>query len=381
MDFCWTQTQESEYSNILKLTQEKLNSAVKTRKNPHQFEDKEWLLCGELSLLGLSVPERYGGSGFDTLTTARMIEAFGRGCEDMGLVFSVSAHLFACVMPIVEYGSEEMKKAILPKLCSGEQVGATAITEKEAGSDVFALRTQAVRKDEVYVLTGSKSYVTNGPIADVTIVYALTNPKNGYLGISAFIVEKNTEGFEIGKPFDKMGLTSTPASEVYLKECSVPIKNQLGNEGQGALIFKRSMQWERVCLFASYLGMMERQLEKTIAYAQKRRQSGKPIGKNQAISHRIADMKVRLETSRLLLYRTCWLFDQGKGSALDVSMSKLVISEAAIQSSLDAIQIHGAVGFTAEAGIEQTLRDSIPSTIFSGTSEIQRNVIAGELGL
>lgn len=381
MDFSWTQTQEAEYSKILQLTQEKLNCTIKNRKNPHQFEDAEWFLCGELGLLGLSVPKRYGGRGFDTLTTARMIEAFGRGCDDMGLVFSVSAHLFACVMPIVEYASEKTKETILPKLCSGEQIGATAITEKEAGSDVFALKTKAIRQNDVYILTGSKSYVTNGPIADITLVYAITNPNHGYLGMSAFIVEKNTSGFEIGKPFTKMGLTSTPASEIYLIDCNVPYKNKLGNEGQGSLIFKRSMQWERLCLFASYLGMMERQLENTIAYAQKRCQSGKPIGKNQAISHRIADMKIRLETARLLLYRTCWLFDQNIQSAIDVSMSKLVISEAAIQSSLDAIQIHGAVGYTAGAGIEQTLRDSIPTTIFSGTSEIQRNVIAGELGL
>ena len=381
MDFCWTQTQNAKYSNVLKFTQEKLNSVAKRRKHPHQFEHEEWSLCAELGLLGLCVPKCYGGSGFDTLTTARIIEAFGRGCEDMGLVFSVSAHLFACVMPIVEYGSKEIKEAILPKLCSGEQIGANAITEKGAGSDVFTLKTRAVCQDGSYILTGTKSYVTNGPIADATIVYALTNPNHGYLGISAFVVEKNTQGLVMGKPFSKMGLTTTPASEMYLKKCYVPIKNKLGSEGQGAQIFKRSMQWERVCLFASYIGMMERQLERTIIYAQERRQFGKPIGKNQAISHRIADMKVRLEAARLLLYRTCWLFDQGKESTLDVSMSKLVISEAAIQSSLDAIQIHGAVGFTAEAGIERTLRDSIPSTIFSGTSEIQRNLIAGELGL
>lgn len=381
MDFCWTKTQNEQYSRVLKFAQEKLNSTAKERKPPHQFGSEQWCLCGELGLLGLCVPKRYGGGGFDALTTARMIEAFGRGCEDMGLVFSASAHLFACTMPIVEYGTDELKEAILPRLCSGKWVGANAITEREAGSDVFALKTRAVRDGESYILTGVKSYVSNGPIADAIVVYASTNPSYGYLGITAFVVEKNTPGLVVGEPFSKMGLTSTPASLVYLEECRVPVSNKLGEEGQGAQIFKRSMQWERACLFAAYVGMMERQLEQTIAYARERRQFGKAISKNQAISHQIADMKLRLEAARLLLYRACWLFDQGKDAVLDVSMSKLAVSEAAIQSSRDAIQIHGAVGFAAETGIEGMLRDAIPSTIFSGTSEIQRDIIARELGL
>ncbi len=381
MNFCWSLSQNEEYNKVLKWSQKELNTLIKKRTHKDAFDREEWFSCGEMGLLGLCVPKHYGGSGFDALTTAYIIEAFGRGCEDMGLVFSVAAHLFACVMPIAEYGSEDIKETILPQLCSGKWVGANAITEKEAGSDVFALKTQAICDGNFYTLTGTKSYVTNGPIADATIVYALTNPKHGYLGITAFVVEKNSLGLVLGEPFSKMGLITTPASLMYLEECRVPINNRLGNEGQGAQIFKRSMQWERACLFAAYVGMMERQLEQTIAYAQERRQFGKAIGKNQAISHRIADMKLRLEASRLLLYRSCWLFDQGKESTLNVSMSKLAVSEAAIQSSLDAIQIHGAVGFTTEAGIEQMLRNAIPSTTFSGTSEIQRDLIARELGL
>jgi alkylation response protein AidB-like acyl-CoA dehydrogenase len=381
MEFSWTQIQNEHYDRIFKSAQEKLNNLAKQRTNPYRFEGEEWSLCGELGLLGLCVPKHYGGSGFDALTTARIIEAFGYGCEDMGLVFSVSAHLFACVMPIVEYGTKELKEIVLPKLCSGEWVGANAITEKEAGSDVFALKTQAIRSDKFYILEGAKSYVSNGPIADITVVYASTNPQFGYMGISAFVVEKHTPGCFVGEPFSKMGLNSTPASSMSLQECYVPFGNRLGAEGQGSQIFKRSMQWERACLFSAYLGMMERQLKQTIAYAQQRRQFGKAISKNQSISHRIADMKVRLEATRLLVYRTCWLFDQGKESAVDVSMSKLAVSEAAVQSSLDAIQIHGASGFSTDFGIERMLRDSIPSTIFSGSSEMQREIISRELGL
>jgi alkylation response protein AidB-like acyl-CoA dehydrogenase len=361
--------------------QEKLNSLAKEQELVQGRVSEQWRLCGEFGLLGLCVPERYGGMGLDALTTARVIEAFGRGCEDMGLVFSASAHLFACVMPILEYGTEQIKETMLPRLCSGEWRGANAITEKEAGSDVFALKTLAIRDGKNYILRGVKTYVTNGPVADAIVVYASTNPAHGYLGVTAFVVEKNTPGLIVGEPFSKMGLTTVSASEVYLEECRVPVTNRLGAEGQGARIFQISMQWERACLFASYIGMMERQLEQTIAYAQQRRQFGKAIGKNQAISHRIADMKLRLESGRLLLYRACWLFDQGKNSVLDVSLSKLAISEAAIRSSLDAIQIHGGLGFATETGIERQLRDAIPSTIFSGTSEIQRDLIARELGL
>jgi alkylation response protein AidB-like acyl-CoA dehydrogenase len=381
MNFSWTKTQDKLYTTVLTLAREKLNSLPKEQELSQELRSEQWHLCGKFGLLGLCVPERYGGMGLDALTTARVIEAFGRGCEDMGLVFSASAHLFACVMPIFEYGTEQLKEAMLPQLCSGEWKGANAITEKEAGSDVFALKTHAVRDGESYVLTGTKTYVTNGPVADVIIVYASTNPAHGYLGVTAFVVEKNTPGLIVGKPFSKMGLTTVPASAVYLENCCVPAGNRLGVEGQGARIFQTSMQWERACLFASYIGMMERQLEQTIAYGRERRQFGKPISKNQAISHRIADMKLRLESARLLLYRACWLFDQGKNSVLDVSLSKLAISEAAIRSSLDAIQIHGGVGFATETGIERQLRDAIPSTVFSGTSEIQRDLIARELGL
>src|SRR2546421_3429470 len=379
MDFSWTKEQNELYNRILALVRYKLNN--KNVMPVQQWTHTQWRLCGELGLLGLSAPKRYRGGGFDALTTARAIEAFGRGCEDMGLVFSTAAHLFACTMPIVEYGSQEIKDVWLPGLCSGELIGANAITEKDAGSDVFALQTQAVRDSESYFLTGVKSYVSNGPLADLFVIYASTNRAHGYLGITGFIVEKASPGLILGEPFSKMGLTSTPACQVYLNECRVPVANRLGKEGQGAQIFKRSMQWEQSCLFASYLGQMERQLEQATTYAKTRHQFGKSIAKNQAIAHRLADMKLRLEAARLLLYRACWLFDQGKDAALDISLSKLAISEAAIQGGLDAIQIHGATGFGCEFGIERMLRDAIPSTIFSGTSEMQRDIIASELGL
>jgi alkylation response protein AidB-like acyl-CoA dehydrogenase len=299
----------------------------------------------------------------------------------MGLVFSVGAHLFAATMPIVEFGQPELQEELLPKLVSGTAIGANAITEAGAGSDAFALATRARAVDDGYVLDGSKLYVTNGPVADVFVVYATENPKLGYLGISAFAVEATRAGVSVGRPLRKMGLTRSPMSEVYFSECKLPSRNLLGKPGQGAAVFQASMRWERACLFAAYVGMLERQLEQSVDHARERRQGGRAIGRYQAVSHRLVDMKLRLESSRLLLYRACWLLDRGDDAEAAISLSKLAISEAARQSSLDAIQLHGGMGYLSEPQIECMLRDSIPTTIFSGTSEVQRDLIARELGL
>lgn len=348
---------------------------------PEGFYTREqWRHCGKAGLLGLSLPRDYGGQGLDALTSARCVEAFGHVCEATGLVFAASAHLFACATPIHAHASEEVKTRVLPALCSGEAVGANAITEWEAGSDVGALRTTAERDGDVYVLNGTKSFVSNGPAADVFVVYATVDPALGPLGITGFVVERDQPGVAVGEPLAKMGLASCPASEVYFEDCRVPAVNRLGSEGQGGQIFQASMQWERACLFAGYLGLMDRLLDRCIEHARTRRQHGRAIGRNQAVSHRIVDMKVRLDAARLLLYRACWGMDNG-GSAMDVSISKLAVSEAVVQTSLEAIQLFGSLGYLVDAGIERALRDAVPSTIFSGTSEMQRELIARELGL
>jgi alkylation response protein AidB-like acyl-CoA dehydrogenase len=284
-------------------------------------------------------------------------------------------------MPIAEYAEEALKIRILPELCNGTFIGANAITEENAGSDIFALTTRATRDGNAYILEGHKSYVSNAPVADLFVVYATTNPAHGYLGITAFVVEKDAPGLLIGEPFRKIGLTSTPASQISFKACRVPLTNRLGREGQGSQIFKHSMLWERSCLFAGYIGQMERQLERTVAYVRERRQFGKALGKHQVIAHQLAAMKLRLETARLMLYRACWNFAQGKNAVLDIALSKLAVSQAAVLGGLDAIQIHGSKGINSQYGIETMLRDALPSTIFSGTSEMQYDIIASELGL
>ena len=380
MHFGWSTEQVRLYQELWKGAQALSTASHDTPAAPC-LNREQWRRCGELGLLGLPVPASYGGQGLDALTTAYAIEAAGRGCEDMGLIFSVCAHLFACVMPILAHAGEEVRDRMLPLLCSGKWRGANAITELEAGSDVFALSTRADRDGDEYVLSGTKAYVTNGPDADVILVYATVDPALGFLGVTAFVVERGTPGLEPAGAFNKVGLRTAPASGLVLKQCRVPVRNRLGEEGEGWQVFQQSMRWERACLFAAYVGAMERQLERTTRFAKERRQFGRPIGKNQAVSHRIVDMRLRLEAARLLLYRACWKMDQGEEATLDGCLSKLAISEGAVQSGLDAVQLHGAIGIDTDYGIGRMLLDALPSTIFSGTSEILRDNIARELGL
>lgn len=381
MDFSFSDTQRQLYDQVRAFAGTELAELLAAAGAKGTLPREAWRAAGRMGLLGACVPERYGGLGLDHVTTARIYEAFGHGCPDTGFVFSAAAHLFACAMPIAEGGSDELRRELLPSLCDGTRVGANAISEAEAGSDVHALATRARRDGDVYVVDGHKSYVTNGPEADLMLVYAVTNPAHGYLGLSGFAVDARADGCKPGKPFELIGLEGASIGSVYLDGVRVPESRRIGAEGQGAALFAGSMAWERACLFALYVGVMERQLEECIEYAKSRRQGGKRIGSYQAVSHRIVEMKFRLDSARLLLYRACWTADQGQRALLEISLAKLAVSQASIASALDAIRIHGGIGATRALGLEAALRDAVPSEIFSGTSDIQRNIAARELGL
>lgn len=381
MDFKWSAEQNQLYEETLAFAQKELRHSPAAAEEQGTFPEEAWRACGQHGLLGLSVPNDYDGLGLDALTAARVVEAFGRGCPDLGLVFSASAHLFACAMPIADHADPAIRDTYLPRLASGVMVGANAITEAEAGSDAFSLKTEAVPDGEDFIISGEKTYVSNGPRADIFVVYATENPDWGHLGISAFVVERDRPGVSVGQPFPKLGLKSSPVSSVYFEGCRVPARNRLGRGRDGARIFHSSMLWERSCLFAAYVGVMDRQLEETITHVVHRRQFGKRISKHQAVAHRVADMKVRLESARLLLYQACWSRTEVEDPTLAISMAKLAVSEAAVASSLDAIQLHGGVGVMSETGVDRALRDALPARIFSGTSEMQRDLIAQRLGL
>ncbi|MCB0212605.1 MAG: acyl-CoA dehydrogenase family protein [Anaerolineae bacterium] len=381
MDFSWSKKQREQYEQAYSFAQTELSAPVPNEGPVSAFPIEKWNLCGQFGLMGLSLPQAYGGMGLDALTSAHVFEAFGKGCPDRGLLFSAAAHLFAAAMPIAAFGRAELKQQLLPQLAAGARIGANAITEPEAGSDVTAIQTRAEEQGDGYILNGAKSFVTNGPVADVVVTYAVTNPKAGFLGISGFAVEKGTPGMTLGQAFGKMGLTTAQGGWVTFENCCVPKMNRLGQAGEGAAIFRQSMQWERAVLFALYLGMLERQLEKTVAFTQRRKQFGKSLSKHQAVAHRLADMKLRLEQARWLLYRACWALDQGQDATLEIALSKLAVSEAAIQSSMDAVHLHGGEGYKTDGEMEAMLRDAIPATLFSGTSEIQRDLIASRLSL
>jgi len=377
VDFGWAPHQQDLFDRSLEFARRRLEPGA----SHERFERERWDACAEFGLMGLALPAEVGGSGLDALTTARVLEAMGQGTADLGLLFSAGAHLFACARPLLEHGSAELRQRWLPALASGAAIGANAMTEPGAGSDTQRLATRAVRDGDAYVLDGDKSYVTNAPVADLLLVYATTEPAHGYLGISAFAVPRDTPGLRVGEPMDKVGLRSSPVASVYLEGCRVPASHRVGDEGAGSKVFAASMAWERACLFGLYLGAMQRQLDAVIAHARARTQFRRPIGKFQAVGHRIADMQLRLESARLLLHRACWLHDQSADATLAISLAKLAVSEAAVQSGLDAIQLHGGLGVVTDAGVERGLRDALASTVFSGTSEIQRNLVARALGL
>lgn len=339
-----------------------------------------WQLAGKQGVVGTTIPQEYGGGGLDAVTAAAIMEALGHGCTDTGFTFSVAAHLFACLMPIAEFGTEEQKRRWLPALCSGERIAAHGITEPEAGSDALGLRTRAERRGDRYVLSGGKCFTTNAPVADVFIVQAATRPGGGFFGLTAFVVEAGTPGLSVGRRYDKVGLRGSPMADVHFDECAVPVANVLGSEGAGASVFTSSMKWERTCLFATYLGVMRRVLDSTIRYAREREQFGTPIGGFQAVSHRIVDMTLRLESARLMLYRAAAGLAAGSEDDVAPALAKLAVSEAAVRLGLDAIQLRGALGIL-DGEAETLLRDALPARIFSGTNEIQKNNIARSLGL
>ena len=366
---------------IVEFARGELNRDLERREHDGVFTRETWRRCAQLGLVGMPVPAEHGGLGLSASTAAAAFEALGYGCTDNGLIFSINAHTWACELPLVHFGTEAQKRRWLPGLCDGSLIAAHGMTEPQSGSDAFALRTTARQTGDGWVLNGSKTFVTNAPGSDVLIVFASTDPGMGFAGLSAFVLERDTPGLEVGPPFAKMGLRTSHMGEVFLDDCQAPADALLGERGGGMAIFNTSMRWERSLILAGAVGTMRRQLERCVAYAREREQFGAPIGSFQAVAHPLAEMRVRLQTAQLMLHRTAALLDAGTATDLDAAMTKLHLSEALVQSSLDALQIHGGAGYVTETGLERDVRDALASRIYSGTSEMQRNVIARHLGL
>ena len=309
------------------------------------------------------------------------MESLGYACPDNGLTFALNAQIWTVQLPILQFGSDAQRDAYLPRLSSGDWIGCHAISEPDAGSDVFNMKTVATKADGGYLLNGQKHYISLAPVADLALVFALTDPSAGRWGVSGFIVETSSGGVLVGENRPKMGLRTVPFGDIVFDDCFVPESNRLGPEGAGMSLSTSFLEWERCSILASQIGAMQRQLEQTIRYAKERRQFGKPIGKNQAVANRIVDMKLRLETARLMLYKTAWLKQVGKPAMLEAALLKLCLSEAFVSSSMDAIRVHGGRGYVSEYGVERDLRDAMGGTIYAGTSDIQRNIVAKLLEL
>jgi len=379
MDFAWSAQQKELFDAIGTFASAELNANLVHNDRCGIFNRAGWKKCGEIGVQGLTIPQAYGGLEQDPLTTVGALERLGYTCRDNGLVFSLNAHMWTACMPLVAFGTESQKQRYLPGLCDGTLVGGNAMSEPDSGSDAYSLRTTATKKGDRYLLNGSKIFVTNGPEADVVVVFANVDRSRGAAGVSAFLVEPSFKGFTVGRKLEKMGLRTSPMAELFFDDCEVPEENRLGREGAGASLFTHSMTWERGCILASAVGSMQRILETCLKYAKTRKAGGQPIGKFQLVASKLVDMKLRLETARYMLYHGAYQRTLGRTAILEAAMAKLHISESWARSCEDALQIHGGYGYMTEYEIERELRDAIGSRLYSGTSEIQRNIIASLL--
>ena len=381
MDFALSEDQQRWHDAAARFAQDELDHDILGRDERREFWREGWTRCARFGIQGLPVPEEYGGKGMDLPVTIAAMEGLGYGCADGGLIMALNASTWTNTIPILRYGTEVQKRRFLPGLCDGSILGANGASEPGAGSDIFAMEARADRRRDGWTLNGQKTWVTSGPIANLFVCYAATDPGKGVLGISAFLVPRDATGFIVVREIPKMGVRTAPMGELAFEDCRLPADALLGREGRGAEVFNCSMEWERGAILAAALGTMRRQLERCIEHARKRKQYGKPIGKFQAVAHRIVDMKLRLETCRPLVYKIGWLKARGEDATLEAALAKLHVSECFVQNSLDAVTLFGASGYVTETGLERLLRDAIGSTIYSGTNDIQRNIIAQGLGL
>ena len=378
MDFTLTEEQQALYDTIVDFARAVVAPRAGERDREARFDRDVWDLCAEVGLCGLPLATEHGGGGADCVTTSLALEALGYGGQDAGLGLSLGAHLVIGSKPIDLHGSAEQKARYLPKLASGEWIGAFGITEPDAGSDTARIRATGRREGDEWVLNGTKTFITNGPICDVFTVVVRTDPQaSAGQAMTAFILERDDAGLAVGSHLDKMGNRSSPTSEMVLTDVRVPDSRRLGEEGAAlwAVGFE-CFDWERTVMLGSAIGGMTRGLEDAIAYAREREAFGRPIARYQAVSHKLADMKIRLETARLYLRYAAWLKDQGRPHVTEASIAKAYVAECATKSAEEAIQVHGGWGYIKDFPVERAWRDAKLTSLGGGTTEIQKVIIA-----
>jgi len=377
MDFLLTDEQRMLREQVVRFARREIVPRVREHDLAAEFDFESWRKLGELGILGLHFPPEFGGTGGNVTSCVVVGEALGAAGVDGGLTLSYGAHSFLCGDTILVHGTDTVKRRCLPKLATGEWVGCMGLTEPGAGSDVAALRTRAERRGDGWVLSGTKMFITNGAIADVAVIYAKTDPQAGHAGISAFVVEKSAPGFSVGKRLHKMGVRSSPTSELILEDCFVPRENLLGEEGSGFGMAMQTVEWDRSALLAPFVGAVEFLIERCCVYAKEREQFGRPIASFQAVQHKIADLKIFLEAARTLVYRIAWLKDRGRGvNHLDAAIAKLFVGDASLQPTNDAVVLLGGYGYCHEYDVERVFRDGRLAPIGGGTSDIQKLIIS-----
>ncbi|HZS71965.1 MAG TPA: acyl-CoA dehydrogenase [Candidatus Acidoferrum sp.] len=330
--------------------------------------------AAELGLTGVALPESEGGAGFDHIAYTIVIEEVSRCCASTGVILSVQNSLYCD--PIHRYGTPEQKQKFLLPFARGEKVGCYALTEPQAGSNAAALQTKAVLRGDVYVINGTKAWITNGGAADAVIAYVNTHPEKGEKGITALVIEKGTPGFKVGKEEKKLGINATACCELIFTDCEVPVANRIGNEGEGYKVALSTLDGGRIGIAAQALGIAQGAFEAALAYSKERTAFGHPISQFQAIQFMLADMSTELDAARLLIRRAAWKQDSGARFSMEAAMAKLFASEMATRVTHKAIQIHGGNGYSREYPVERNYRDARITEIYEGTSEIQRLVIS-----
>ncbi|MGM0752938.1 MAG: acyl-CoA dehydrogenase [Bacillota bacterium] len=344
------------------------------RDEEERFDMDLFKKMAELGLTGIPWPEEYGGIGSDYLAYCIAVEELSRVCASTGV--TLSAHTSLAGWPVYKFGTEEQKQKYLRPMAQGEKIGAYGLTEPGSGSDAGGMKTTARLEGDHYVLNGSKIFITNGGIADTYIVFALTDPSQRQRGTSAFIVEADFEGFSVGKKEKKLGIRSSPTTEIVFEDCKVPKENMLGNEGDGFKIAMMTLDGGRNGIAAQAVGIAQGALDASVEYAKEREQFGKPIAANQGISFKIADMATSIEASRLLTYQAAWLESEGLPYGKESAMSKLMAGDTAMKVTTEAVQIFGGYGYTKDYPVERYMRDAKITQIYEGTQEIQRLVIS-----
>lgn len=332
---------------------------------------------GKIGLMGIPVPTQYGGAGGDHIMYTIAVEELSRCCATTGV--ALSAHTSLCMAPIMEHGTEEQKQKYLPKLASGEWIGAFGLTEPNAGTDAAMQQTMAVLEGDHYVLNGTKIFITNAGYAHVYVIFAMTDKSKGNKGISAFIVEKGTPGFSFGKKELKLGIRGSATSELIFENCVIPKENLLGAEGKGFIIAMKTLDGGRIGIASQALGIAQGAMDETVKYTKERKQFGKSIAQFQNTQFQLADLETRIQASRLLVRSAAFKKDQGIPYSADAAMCKLFAAETAMTMTTKAVQFHGGYGYTREYPVERMMRDAKITEIYEGTSEVQRMVIASKL--